>query len=77
MKGSIGTLSEEVLQEVKSAKLTKLAQHQLVKEAAMKPTIQTNIGKALIKLADDLRSNSGGITVKDVEDFLNGKVDTE
>ena len=77
MKSSIETLAEEVLQEVKSAKLTKLAQHQFVKESAKKPNITTNIGKALVKLAEDLRSNSGSITAKDLEDFVNGKVDTD
>lgn len=71
MAGSIGELAEQVLQEVKSEKIVKLAQHRILKEAQAKPVMHTKVGKTLMKLAADLRSEPTDLTVSDVENFVN------
>lgn len=68
MIGSIGKLAEEVLQEVKSGKLVKLAQHKILEEA--EPVMHTKIGKTMMELASDIRNKSDGITVGDLENFV-------
>jgi len=68
MESSIGNLAEEVLQEVKSDKLVKIAQYKMLKEA--KPVMRTQIGKTLMKLATDLRTAPDDVTVGDLERFL-------
>ena len=70
MAGSIGELAEQVLQEVKSDKLTKLAQHHILKEAQAKPVMHTKVGKTLIAMAEDLRSGSEDISLGDFENFI-------
>jgi len=71
MLDSIGSLAEQVLHEVKSDKLIKIAQHEMIKEAQAKPVMHTKIGKTLLKLADDLRNDSSDITVGELENFIN------
>lgn len=68
--GSIGKLAEDVLSKVKSDKLTKLAQHKLVREISAHPAAKTKVGQALKKLAAILRSKSDDVTVAEVEGFL-------
>lgn len=77
MTGSIGYIAEQVLQEVKSEKLVKIAQHQMVKEAQEKPVMHTEIGKTLMKLAEDLRDDSEGVTVGEFESFISEANDAE
>lgn len=68
MAGSIGNLAEEVLQEVKSDKLVKIAQHKILQEA--KPTMHTSIGRTLMKLAVDIRNAPEDVTVGELENFI-------
>ena len=70
MAGSIGNLAEQVLEEVRSEKLVKLAQVQTVDVDGKKPRMRTEIGKALYKAAQALRSGDTEVTVGDVEDFV-------
>jgi proline dehydrogenase len=72
MTGSIGTLTEEILHEVRSAKLTKLAEHQMIKEACEKRPPTTELGKQLLKLATELRAMGDEITVDDLQKFVDG-----
>jgi hypothetical protein len=71
---SIGTLAEQVLEEVRGAKLTKLAEHTIIKDAAENPPVRTALGKELLKIADSLRSAAAGnddVTVADLQEFVN------
>ena len=70
MSGSIGNLAEQVLREVRSGELTKLAQHEILRDTERTPKLETEIGKALYKAAQELRNNPDEITVSDVEEFL-------
>lgn len=70
MNGSIGTLAEEVLSEVKSNQLLKFAEVNILKTASEHPPAQTEIGQLLQKVASALRSKSDELTVGDVESFL-------
>jgi hypothetical protein len=72
MAGSIGEIAEQVLEEVRSSKLTKLAQHEILKEAQAKPVVRTEVGKLLMKLAEEVKSGSADITTEDLETFLSG-----
>lgn len=72
MAGSIGEIAEQVLDEVRSSKLTKLAQHKVLKEAGSKPIIRTEVGKLLLKLAEEVRHGSTDITAEDLDAFLSG-----
>lgn len=73
MTGSIGQLADELICEVKTGKLVKLAEHQLLKEAESKATAKTDLGNALLKLAAALRSKaSHGISMDDLKVFLSG-----
>lgn len=71
MTGSIGNLAEQVLQEVKGQKIVKLAQHRILQESQDKPVMHTEVGKNLMKLAEDLRNESDDVTVAELETFLN------
>ena len=75
MAGSIGEIAEQVLAEVRSSKLTKLAQHEILKEAQATPVVRTEVGKLLMKLSEDMRSVSADITTDDLETFLSGVSD--
>lgn len=70
MEGSIGNLAEQVLDEVRSNKLTKLAQHEIVKEAAARPNVTSPLGQALLKVAAGLRDQNDDVTVADVENLV-------
>lgn len=71
MTGSIGQIAEEVLQEVKDGKLTKLAEHVIVEEAEKKASAQTELGRAALKLAAVIRSNAGsGVTIGELKQFV-------
>lgn len=71
MVGSIGQIAEEVLQEVKNGKLTKLAEHIIVEDAEKRATAHTELGKAALKLATVLRAQDGvGVTVNDLKQFV-------
>ena len=72
MNGSIGKLAEEVLAEVKSGALTKLAEHAILEGAEEQAKNQTTLGQALSKLASSLRSKSAGVTVDDLKSFVAG-----
>jgi proline dehydrogenase len=74
MTGSIGLLAEEILDEVKNAKLTKLAEHQMIREACEHRPPQTELGKQLVKLAADLRTQSDEVSVDDLQRFVGGGV---
>lgn len=71
MIGSIGKLAEQVLQEIRSDKIVKLAQYQMIKEAQEKPRMHTEIGRVMMKLAEDLRGEFGDVTVSEFENFIN------
>lgn len=73
MAGSVGEIAEKVLAEVRSAKLTKLAEHQMVKEASEKPRMQTPVGQALLKLAEDIKAQRIEVTDEDLEKFVYGR----
>jgi len=75
MAGSIGEIAEQVLAEVRSSKLTKLAQHRILKEAQAMPVVRTEVGKLLMKLSEDVKSCSTDITTDDLETFLSGVSD--
>jgi hypothetical protein len=75
MAGSIGEIAEQVVAEVRSSKLTKLAQHQTLKEAQSQPVVRTSVGKLLMKLAEDVKHGSTDITTEDLESFLSGVSD--
>jgi len=71
MVGSIGQIAEEVLQEVRDGKLTKLAEHVIVEEAEKKAAAQTPLGKAALKLASVIRSNANSdVTVNELKQFV-------
>lgn len=73
MAGSIGQLADELIREVKTGKLVKLAEHQLLKKAESKVTTRTELGNTLLKLAAALRSKSGNqVSVDDLRVFLSG-----
>jgi len=72
MTGSIGTLADEVLQEVRSAKLTKLAEHQMIKEACEHPPLKSPLAQQLVKVAAELREQRDEITVADLQQFVDG-----
>jgi hypothetical protein len=69
---SISKIVNDILAEVKTAKLTDLAARQIVKEASAHPTARTTLGEGLQKLAVELRSGSTDVTVDDVKAFLDG-----
>ena len=75
MVGSIGEIAEQGLAEVRSSKLTKLAQHKILKEAQAAPAVRTEVGKLLMKLSEDMRSGSTDVTTGDLETFLSGVSD--
>ena len=75
MVGSIGEIAEQVLEEVRNSKLTKLAQHEILKEAQVVPVVRTEVGKLLMKLSEDVKSGSADITTGDLETFLSGVSD--
>jgi len=68
----IGDIAEQVLDEVRSAGLTKIAEHQIVRAESAKPRARTELGTALLKVAEELRSADNDITVGDLTGFLNG-----
>lgn len=70
MDGTIGNLAEQVLEEVRGAKLMKLAQAKTVSTDSLKPNMRTEIGKALYKAAQALRDEDSPITIGDVEKFV-------
>ncbi len=70
MLDSIGELAEQALREVRSSKIVKLAQHQILKEAQTKPTMHTEVGKVLMKLAVELRNETEDVTVSEFENFI-------
>ena len=73
MTGSIGQLADELIREVKTGKLVKLAEQQIIKEAESKVAVKTELGNALLKLGTALRSKSGTqISMDDLKAFLSG-----
>jgi len=70
MAGTIGNIAEEVLEEVRGAKLTKLAQAKTVDADSRRPNMRTEVGKAMYKVAQDLRNAAEPITVGEVEEFV-------
>jgi len=69
MKGSISQIADAVLTEVKSNQLTKLAAHEIVRNAGPAPA-RTDLGSALQKLAAELRFGALDVTVEDVQNFV-------
>ena len=71
MAGEIGRIAEEVLQEVKDGKLTKLAEHVIVEEAEKKASARSPLGQAALKLAAVIRSNAGSdVSVDELKQFV-------
>jgi len=70
MSQSLAKIVDDILAEVKTAKLTDLAAQQIVKEAAAHSTARTTLGQGLQKLAEALRSGATDVTVDDVKAFL-------
>lgn len=70
MSGSIGTLAEQVLDQVRQGSLVKLAEYRLVKEASEKPTGQHPFARALLKLAEVLRRKNEDVSVGELREFL-------
>jgi len=70
MTGKIGQMAEQIVEEVRQNALTKIAQHEVVKEASKRPNPKTDIGKLLYKAAAELRQDIGDVTVSDVKKFL-------
>ena len=68
--GSIGTIAESVLSEVKQRALTKLAEHKIVKEASERPVGLTPLTQTLLKLAGELRTAANDVTIGDLEQFI-------
>lgn len=68
--GSIGTLAEEVLNEVKKTNLVKLAEYRILKNASERQPAKTEMGRLLQKVASLLRSKSDDVTVDDVASFV-------
>lgn len=73
MTGSIGMLAEEILHEVRSAKLTKQAEQQMIKEACEKRAPRTELSAQLTKLAADVRMLTSEVTVDELQRFVNGE----
>jgi len=67
--GSIGQLAENIVNQVKSEKLTKIAEYQLIKQASTEPP-KTEIGRTLAKLAEEVRTQKLGISLEDLNSFL-------
>lgn len=72
MSGSIGKIAEELLSDVKSNKLIKLAQQTIIKEATVRPAPTTDVGKLLHKLAEEVRSGRVEVSIADVKQFVEG-----
>jgi len=73
MDGSIGNIAEEILAEVKAGKLTKVAEHVILEEAEKKAVARTDLGRAALKLAAELRTNAGSdVSVEDLRQFVDG-----
>lgn len=73
MSGSIGKIAQEVLDEVKAGKLTKLAEHVIVEDAEKTASARTPLGRAALKLAALLRSRTGtDVTVDELKQFVDG-----
>lgn len=73
MAGSIGQLAEQVVAEVKAGALTKLAEHEILNEVETRNAAQTDLGKAMLKLATALRGKaSSDVTVDDLKSFIEG-----
>ena len=66
----IGDIAEQVLEEVRSANLTKIAEHEVIQAEGRKPRPKTALGAALLKCAEDLRSMNEDITVEELQGFL-------
>jgi len=75
MRGSIGDIAEQVLEEVRSSKLTKVAQYEILKEEESKPRARTKVGKLLLKLSEDVRLGNEDITVEELDAFVTGVQD--
>lgn len=72
MTGSIGQLAEQVLAEVKSGAMTKIAEVQLLNQAEETAKVQTELGKSMMKLAASLRSKTSSISMDELKNFLWG-----
>jgi len=72
MIGSIGHLAEQVLAEVKSGALTKIAEVQLLDHAESQARAQTELGKGLLKLATTLRGKPHDVSMDELKSFLWG-----
>jgi len=73
MTGSIGKMAEDILAEVKDGKLTKLAEHVILDNAEKRASSRTELGRAALKLAAELRSNAtSSVTVDDLRKFVDG-----
>jgi hypothetical protein len=72
MTGSIGQLAEQVLAEVKSGAMTKIAEVQILNLAEETARVQTVLGKSMVKLATSLRSKTSGISMDELKNFLWG-----
>lgn len=73
MNGSIGKLAEQVVAEVKAGALTKLAEHAIMDHVEAQATAQTDLGKAMLKLATALRGKaSSDITIDELKSFIEG-----
>ncbi len=70
MNGTIGTLAEQVLHEVKQGSLVKLAEYRMVKEALDRPAAQHPFAKALLKLAEVLRRKNADVSIDDLQEFM-------
>ena len=70
MNGTIGTLAEQVLQEVKQGSLIKLAEYRMVKEALERPTARHPFARALLKLAEVLRRKNADVSIEDLQEFM-------
>lgn len=68
--GQIGELVENVLETVRGNMLTKLAEHEIVRELEAQPKFNTDLGKALHKLATDLRQGSADVSLADLTAFV-------
>lgn len=67
---TIGEIAESVLNEVKAQNLVKLAQREIVSTDSNRQDMKTPVGKALLKLAAEIRKVSSTITEDDLEHFL-------
>lgn len=70
MVGSIGQLADQVLAEVKTGKLVKLAEQKILKHAEARAPVHNDLSLTLLKLASHLRSKPSDVSMDEFRTFI-------